>query len=180
MPPLGRGSAERIARSRTRSVGVITVQVNVLLKAADVDRSRAVGVGMAVRGRINLDAGAILVSRAFCCGRLFCRHGQRRRRGSGGGVRPRAEVGCSLHAVHAPASGRCDTRPSLEELAATRAVAWRARESLAAGGRSIARRGAAGDPFTDVAAVASAADRMELRAIAEGVERPSSAISSSR
>ncbi|WP_448630165.1 ROK family protein [Cellulomonas soli] len=63
-----------VARTRARGarsrdpldvVASVAEHVEVLLRAADVDRSAVVGIGLAVSGAIDLDEGAVLVSRTL-------------------------------------------------------------------------------------------------------------------
>ncbi|WP_165372728.1 ROK family transcriptional regulator [Pengzhenrongella frigida] len=181
-------------------VAAIAVHIDVLLRAAGIDRDRVVGVGLAVPGTIDLDAGVILVSRTLerwqaypvrsalstAVGLPVIMDNDATAAAVGeywSGRTSRAAAHCTLYMsagigagivvdgtiyrgasantgplghLHLHRQGR-DPGPTLEDQAAPRAVARRAREALAAGGRSIVRLSAADDPFVDFGAVATAA-----------------------
>ncbi|GAA3804667.1 ROK family transcriptional regulator [Cellulomonas soli] len=214
-----------VARTRVRGarsrdprdvVATLAEQVDVLLTAADVDRSAVVGVGLAVAGALDLDEGAVLVSRTlerwqrfpvrtalaeatglpvvldndataaaigeFWSGRIpgsaaHCTIYMGASIGAGIVIAGSVYRGASsntgplgrmrLHRDHRSPGA------TVEDLAAPRAVAARARAAVAAGRSSIAQLSVDGDPFTDFAAVATAAvhgDPLSVALVEESAE----------
>lgn len=198
-----------LARTRTRGarddepsavVARVARQVDTLLRAAGVQRSDVVGLGLAAPGTLDLDAGVILASRslehwqgfavqaavAAATGLPVHLDNDATSAAVGeywGGQAGPSTAHCTVYmgagigagivihgSVYRGASSntgplgqlrvrrdRLSPGPSVEELAAPRAVAARARAAIQAGRTTLVQLRPDGDPFTDFAAVASAA-----------------------
>jgi predicted NBD/HSP70 family sugar kinase len=197
-------------------VAAVADQVDVLLRATGVERSRVVGLGVAAPGILDLQAGTILAAHTLESWPGFpVRQALRDATGLevyldsdataaavgefwGGGLEG-SRAHCTVYmgasigvgividgSVYRGASSNTGPLGSMrlpgdraahprtvEELAGPRAVAERARSAIAAGRTSSAQLSPDADPFTDFAAVATAAalgDPLSLALITESAE----------